>query len=141
MHELDDATAAAVASIELDENGRPKNIRLWSKTDAIDKAMRHLGLFEKGNRQQGQNLAIQVNLVGAPAPRRGLGEVGALSSPDVRLDPNPPRTKERLRSNCRRWVGVHAGPEAIQMKCVNCSGVGHAELAEQHGVHFPASVP
>jgi hypothetical protein len=30
--------------------------------------MRHLGLFEKGNRQQGQNLAIQVNLVGAPAP-------------------------------------------------------------------------
>lgn len=63
VHELDDATAAAISSIELDDQGRLKKIRLWSKTDAIDKAMRHLGLFEKNNRQQGQNLAIQVNLV------------------------------------------------------------------------------
>ena len=69
VHELDDITAAAISSIELDDEGRPKKIRLWSKTDAIDKAMRHLGLFEKGNRQQGKNLAIQVNLLGAPAPR------------------------------------------------------------------------
>jgi phage terminase small subunit len=69
VHELDDATAAAISSIELDEKGRPKKIRLWSKTDAIDKAMRHLGLYERDNRQQGQNLAIQVNLVGAPPPR------------------------------------------------------------------------
>jgi phage terminase small subunit len=63
VHELDDATAAAISSIELDDQGRLKKIRLWSKTDAIDKAMRHLGLFEKNNRQQEQNLAIQVNLV------------------------------------------------------------------------------
>jgi phage terminase small subunit len=68
VHELDDVTAAAISSIELDEDGRPKKIRLWSKTDAIDKAMRHLGLFEKGNRQHGRNLAIQVNLVGTPTP-------------------------------------------------------------------------
>ena len=28
-------TAAANSSIELDEEGRPKNISLWSKTDAL----------------------------------------------------------------------------------------------------------
>jgi phage terminase small subunit len=68
VHELDGSTAAAIASIELDKHGRPKKIRLWSKTDAIDKAMRHLGLFERDNREQARNLAIQVNLVGAPEP-------------------------------------------------------------------------
>jgi phage terminase small subunit len=66
VHELDDATAAAISSIELDDRGRPKKIRLWSKTDAIDKAMRHLGAFESDNRQKSENLAIQINLVGAP---------------------------------------------------------------------------
>jgi len=75
VHELDDATAAAISSIELDEEGRPKKIRLWSKTDAIDKAMRHLGLFERDNGQRMPNLAIQVNLVGPepkPADTKGL---------------------------------------------------------------------
>jgi phage terminase small subunit len=66
IHELDDATAAAISNIELDEQGRPKKIRLWSKTDAIEKAMRHLGAFERDNRQKSENLAIQINLVGAP---------------------------------------------------------------------------
>jgi phage terminase small subunit len=66
VHELDDATAAAISSIELDDQGRPKKIRLWSKTDAIEKAMRHLGAFERDNRQKSENLAIQINLVGAP---------------------------------------------------------------------------
>jgi phage terminase small subunit len=82
VHELDDVTAVAISSIELDEKGRPKKIRLWSKTDAIDKAMRHLGLYERDNREQGKNLAIQVNLVGAPAPR----EVQAKRVPGVTLD-------------------------------------------------------
>jgi phage terminase small subunit len=68
VHELDDATAAGISSIELDADGKPKKVRFWSKTDAIDKAMRHLGLFERDNREQGRNLAIQVNLVGAPGP-------------------------------------------------------------------------
>jgi phage terminase small subunit len=62
VHELDDATAAAISSIDLDDQGRPKKIRLWSKTDAIDKAMRHLGLYERDNRAA-ENLAIQINLV------------------------------------------------------------------------------
>jgi len=43
--------------------GRPRRFGLWSKTEAIDKAMRHLGLYEQDNRQQARFLAIQVNLV------------------------------------------------------------------------------
>jgi hypothetical protein len=43
-----------------------RKIKFWNKVDAIDKAMRHLGLFGKDNRQLAQNLAIQVNLVEAP---------------------------------------------------------------------------
>jgi phage terminase small subunit len=70
VHELDDATAAAISSIELDAEGRPKKIRLWSKTDAIDKAMRHLGAYERDNAQRSENLAIQVVLVGAPTNER-----------------------------------------------------------------------
>jgi phage terminase small subunit len=69
VHELDDATAAAISSIELDEEGRPKKIRLWSKIDAIEKAMRHLGLFERDNGQKAPNLALQINLVQAPPAR------------------------------------------------------------------------
>jgi phage terminase small subunit len=61
---------ACISSIDFDKDtGRVVRIRFWDKNAALEKAMRHLGLFEKGNRQQGQNLAIQVNLVGAPAPR------------------------------------------------------------------------
>jgi len=66
VHELDDATAAAISSIELDDQGKPKKIRLWNKTEAIDKAMKHLGLFERDNGQKAPNLALQVNLVQAP---------------------------------------------------------------------------
>ena len=42
---------------------------------AIDKAMRHFGLFERDNGQRMPNLAIQVNLVGPepkPADTKGL---------------------------------------------------------------------
>lgn len=45
--------------------------------------MRHLGLFEKRNRQQGQNLAIQINL-GSAGARADRGEAGAVGSPDMR---------------------------------------------------------
>src|SRR5262245_4908607 len=73
VHELDDTTAAAISSIELDEQGRPRKIRLWSKTDAIDKAMKHLGAFERDNRQRAPNLALQVNVIQAPAAKPNGG--------------------------------------------------------------------
>lgn len=73
--DLDDETALAVASIEVREEyegtgedrklvGYTKKLKFWNKNDAIDKAMKHLGLFERDNRQRQENLAIQINLVG-----------------------------------------------------------------------------
>lgn len=50
-HELDAATRASVASFEIDKDGKIK-YRFWDKNAALDKAMRHLGLFEKDNLQQ-----------------------------------------------------------------------------------------
>ena len=63
ISELDDRTAKMISSFEVEElfegRGRErekigvvKKIRLWDKNSAIDKAMRHLGLFEKDNNQK-----------------------------------------------------------------------------------------
>jgi phage terminase small subunit len=93
VHELDDATAAAISSIELDEEGRPKRIRLWSKTDAIDKAMRHLGLFDRDNRQPAQNLAIQVNLVEAQPKQDAAVQASLVDGASRRASTAPLKTK------------------------------------------------
>jgi phage terminase small subunit len=78
MSEWTEDMAAVVASIEAEEvktttegesvvTIQVKKIKFWDKNAALDKAMRHLGLFKKDDRQLSQNLAIQINLVGAPA--------------------------------------------------------------------------
>jgi hypothetical protein len=41
-------------------------IGCWPKTEGLAQAMRYLGLFERDNRQQSENLSLQVLLVGAP---------------------------------------------------------------------------
>jgi phage terminase small subunit len=77
IHTLDDETAAALASIDVDEItigkgprrkaiGTTSKVRLHDKLVAIDRAMKHLGLFERDNRQRENNLVIQVGLVSAP---------------------------------------------------------------------------
>ena len=79
--EWDDGMAAAVASFEVTEHyegtgeervnvGRTSKIKFWPKLEANDKLMKHLGLFERDNRQRSENIAIQVNLVG-PDPVTG----------------------------------------------------------------------
>jgi phage terminase small subunit len=79
VHELDDETAAAIASVEVREEfegqgegrklvGYTKKIRFWDKPAAINMAMKHLGLFERDNSQRRENLAIQVVLVDAEQP-------------------------------------------------------------------------
>lgn len=60
--ELDDATAAAVASIEFDAEGGFK-VKLWDKNSAADKLMKHLGAYEKDNKQGGAGLAEAITLV------------------------------------------------------------------------------
>lgn len=56
--------AAAVASVEEGPDGA-KKLKLWDKNAALDKAMRHLGLYERDNRQQAASYALQVVVVGA----------------------------------------------------------------------------
>ena len=48
--------------------GRTTKVRFVDKLVAIDRAMRHLGLFERDIRQMQRNLTIQVGLV-FPPPR------------------------------------------------------------------------
>ena len=55
-HELDPATRAAVASFKIDEYGRIE-YKFWDKNSAIDKAMKHKGLFEVDNKQKTDPLA------------------------------------------------------------------------------------
>ena len=64
--DLDEDARAMIAGIELWPDGRLKKLKLWSKIEALDKAMRHAGLFERDNDQLRPNLALQVNLVDCP---------------------------------------------------------------------------
>lgn len=75
VHELDDDTAAAIASLEHDNItsgegeslktvGITRKLKLHSKTAALEMAMRHLGQYEKDNAQRGPDLALQVVMMG-----------------------------------------------------------------------------
>lgn len=72
--DLDDDTAATIASVEVTEEfegrgedrksiGFTKKLKLWDKNSALEKAMKHLGLFERDNRQQ-QPVKVEIELVG-----------------------------------------------------------------------------
>lgn len=59
IHELDDATAASISSIEVDELtagetviGLTKKIKLWDKNSAQERLCKHLGLFREDNSQK-----------------------------------------------------------------------------------------
>ncbi len=51
LHELDDATAAAVASYEVDEKGAIK-YKFWDKNSAQERAAKIIGAFDEHNRQK-----------------------------------------------------------------------------------------
>lgn len=74
-HEWDDDSAAAVAGMDVTEefegvgearklSGYTKKVRMVDKIAALDKAMKHLGLYERDNSQRAENLQLQVVLVG-----------------------------------------------------------------------------
>ena len=68
-HELDDDTAAAVASFEVSFEGSIR-YRFWDKNAALEKACKHQGLFEHDNRQKTDPLrdllvALSGNVIGA----------------------------------------------------------------------------
>ena len=56
---------ACIASMDFDPNtGRVTKVRFWDKNAALEKAMRHHGLYEKDNSQKGESVKVQVLLVG-----------------------------------------------------------------------------
>lgn len=75
VHEMDDDVAATVASIEHEtkvtngEDGidttiaRVAKLKTWDKNAALEKAMKHLGLYERDNAQRGENLSVSVKLL------------------------------------------------------------------------------
>lgn len=74
-HEWDDNTAAMVAGVEITEEfegrgderelvGYTKKVKQWDKLAAIEKAMKHLGLFKEDNAQRAPNLVMQIANVG-----------------------------------------------------------------------------
>ena len=63
VHELDDATAAAIAAIEVDASGVRK-IKVWDKNSAHERLCKHLGLFREDNSQKPQvEQSIEVSFV------------------------------------------------------------------------------
>lgn len=74
-HELDPATRAAVKGFKIDDLGRIE-YQFWDKNAALEKAMKHLGLYEKDNKQQGGGLqALRDLLLGnvvKPEPSAAL---------------------------------------------------------------------
>jgi hypothetical protein len=64
--ELDEDAAGMIAAIEVDEDGRTTKVRLWDKNQALEKALKYLGLYERENTQHSENLELQVVLVGKP---------------------------------------------------------------------------
>ena len=55
---------ACIASMDFDrDTGRVTKIRFWDKNAALEKAMKHHGLYERDNDQKRENLIIQVQVV------------------------------------------------------------------------------
>lgn len=79
IRDLDERTAKTVASFEVEElyehegqgpsrrkvnTGRVTKIKMWDKNSAVDKAMRHLGLFKEDNNQKPQAVIISKDDAG-----------------------------------------------------------------------------
>lgn len=77
--ELDPSTRATIKKFKIDELGRIE-YEFWSKDNALDRAFRHLGLYEKDNEQQAGGLialrnALQGRVIGAnPSAAQPDGE-------------------------------------------------------------------
>ncbi|MBA4143962.1 MAG: terminase small subunit [Nitrosospira sp.] len=83
IHELDDATAAAISSIEIGQmmsegrmTGRICKIKLWDKNSAQERLFKHLRLFDKSSRKQSLQ-RIEIGFVS------GTGEVVDYSEPGI----------------------------------------------------------
>lgn len=68
IRQIDDATAGAVMSVEVDELsaggqfiGYTKKVKMYNKLGALDSLGKHLGIFEKDNDQKRSEIKIVVD--------------------------------------------------------------------------------
>lgn len=61
LHELDDDTAAAIASVEVGVDGI--KYKFWDKNAALEKVGKHLGAYERDNKQQAATHITRIELV------------------------------------------------------------------------------
>ena len=100
---------ATIAGIDHDKDtGRVVRIRFWDKNAALEKAMRHHGLYDRDNQQRRENLAIQVNLVGPPAQDErpaGRRRQQGIEAGDGEADPPSTPTRRSPSLTRRRRAG------------------------------------
>lgn len=76
VSELDDMTAAAIAAIDVSEIcgsdgtviGFVKKIKLWDKNSAQERLCKHLGLFERDNKQKTDPIQELLKQIGGSLP-------------------------------------------------------------------------
>jgi hypothetical protein len=64
-----------------------------------------------------------------------------VSSPGHALRSKYPSHQGTTKVELQEMGSSPCRPEAIRMKCFDCSGVGRSEVAEQTGAHYSAIVP
>jgi hypothetical protein len=80
---MDLDTRAAIASMEVDERKvdgivvRTVKIKFWDKNAALEKAMRHLGVYERDNTQRSENLESPGGAGGGADERARVTGAGA----------------------------------------------------------------
>lgn len=62
-HELDEMTAKSVASFSIDADGKV-TYKFWDKNAALEKAAKHLGLYEIDNKQKADALSSLLDRTG-----------------------------------------------------------------------------
>lgn len=85
IHELDDDAAATIASVDMEEIkeqgiviGMTRKVKQWDKNAALEKAMKHLGLYEKDNEQQNMLDGVPRDLVKALVEKLGKLKVNGI---------------------------------------------------------------
>lgn len=75
IHRLPEHVRTTIAALEYDDRGRVIKVRFWDKNSAIEKAMKHLGLFKEDNAQRTDPIRELLELVNGAKGSRGIDHV------------------------------------------------------------------
>jgi phage terminase small subunit len=60
IHKLPAEVTAGIGSMKFDKGGQIREVRAWDKGAGIERAMKHLGLFERDNKQQTETRVLII---------------------------------------------------------------------------------